>query len=104
MEGCVSNNRLSTIKDEYSADTGDRFTIVGPEYIAMMAGEAAHPRKDLKRAFKTIYLRFGIFFIGGALACGIVIVSTYPTSHASLDQDFLKTKLCNWAPRTKGKF
>jgi len=39
----------------------------------MMAGEAAHPRKNLKRAFKTIYLRFGIFFMGGALACGIVI-------------------------------
>ncbi|KAM3070855.1 hypothetical protein ACMFMG_009773 [Clarireedia jacksonii] len=49
------------------------FTIVGPEYIAMMAGEASHPRKNLKRAFKTIYWRFGIFFIGGALACGIVI-------------------------------
>ncbi|KAM0129262.1 hypothetical protein ACHAO1_008589 [Botrytis cinerea] len=49
------------------------FTIVGPEYIAMMSGEAAHPRKNLKRAFKTIYWRFGVFFIGGALACGIVI-------------------------------
>lgn len=49
------------------------FTIVGPEYIAMMSGEAVHPRKNLKKAFKTIYLRFGIFFIGGALACGIVI-------------------------------
>ncbi|RDW64085.1 amino acid transporter-like protein [Coleophoma crateriformis] len=49
------------------------FTIVGPEYVAMMSGEASHPRKNLKRAFKTIYWRFGIFFIGGALACGIVI-------------------------------
>lgn len=39
----------------------------------MMSGEAAHPRKNLKRAFKTIYWRFGVFFIGGALACGIVI-------------------------------
>ncbi|KAL3423742.1 amino acid permease [Phlyctema vagabunda] len=49
------------------------FTIVGPEYVAMMAGEASHPRHNLKRAFKTIYWRFGIFFMGGALACGIVI-------------------------------
>ncbi|KAJ8059394.1 hypothetical protein OCU04_012341 [Sclerotinia nivalis] len=49
------------------------FTIVGPEYIAMMSGEASHPRKNLKRAFKTIYWRFGVFFIGGALACGIVL-------------------------------
>jgi len=56
-----------------TTDTPPSFTIVGPEYIAMMAGEAAHPRKNLKRAFKTIYLRFGLFFIGGALACGIVI-------------------------------
>ena len=38
-----------------------------------MAGEASHPRKNLKSAFKTIYFRFGFFFIGGALACGIVI-------------------------------
>ncbi|KAI9642222.1 hypothetical protein NHQ30_009024 [Ciborinia camelliae] len=49
------------------------FTIVGPEYIAMMSGEAAHPRRNLKRAFKTVYWRFAVFFIGGALACGIVI-------------------------------
>ena len=41
--------------------------------VAMMAGEASYPRKNLKRAFKTIYFRFGFFFIGGALACGIVI-------------------------------
>jgi len=39
----------------------------------MMSGEASHPRKNLKRAFKTIYFRFAFFFIGGALACGIVI-------------------------------
>lgn len=38
-----------------------------------MAGEAKHPRKHIKNAFKTIYARFGIFFIGGALCCGIVI-------------------------------
>lgn len=39
----------------------------------MMAGEASNPRKTLKTAFKTVYVRFGIFFIGGALCCGIVI-------------------------------
>jgi len=44
----------------------------------MMAGEASHPRKNLKRAFKTIYLRFGLFFIGGALACGIVSTFNVP--------------------------
>jgi len=53
----------------------------------MMAGEAAYPRKNLKRAFKTIYFRFGVFFIGGALACGIVIPYNDPTLIGILDSD-----------------
>jgi yeast amino acid transporter len=39
----------------------------------MVAGETANPRKNLKTAFKTTYVRFGVFFIGGALCCGIVL-------------------------------
>lgn len=49
------------------------FCIVGPEYISMVAGEAKRPRTYIKTAYKTIYWRFGIFFIGGALCAGIVI-------------------------------
>lgn len=60
---------------------------MGPEYIAMMSGEASHPRKNLKRAFKTIYLRFGLFFIGGALACGIVIPYNDPKLIAILSDN-----------------
>lgn len=45
----------------------------------MMAGEASHPRKNLKTAFKTVYVRFGVFFIVGALCCGIVIPYNDPT-------------------------
>ena len=48
------------------------FTVVGPEYISMVAAEAKRPRSYIKLAFKTVYARFGIFFIGGALAVGIV--------------------------------
>jgi amino acid transporter len=49
------------------------FTIVGPEYISMVAAEARHPRIYIKNAFKTIYLRFALFFIGSAFAVGIVV-------------------------------
>lgn len=49
------------------------FTIVGPEYLAIVAGEAERPRTYLKQAFKTVYWRFGFFFIGGALCVGIII-------------------------------
>lgn len=48
------------------------FTVVGPEYISMVAAEAKRPRIYIKSAFKTVYFRFGLFFIGGALAVGIV--------------------------------
>jgi amino acid transporter len=45
----------------------------------MLAAEAKSPRKTLKKAFKTLYWRFAIFFIGGALAVGIVIPYNDPT-------------------------
>lgn len=48
------------------------FTVVGPEYISMVAAEAKRPRIYIKNAFRTVYYRFGIFFIGGALTVGIV--------------------------------
>ncbi|KAL6891627.1 amino acid transporter [Trichoderma longibrachiatum] len=49
------------------------FAVVGPEYISMVAAEAQRPRVYIKTAFKTIYIRFGIFFIGSALAVGIIL-------------------------------
>jgi amino acid transporter len=55
------------------------FTVVGPEYISMVAAEAKRPRIYIKNAFKTVYVRFAIFFIGGALCVGIVLPYNDPT-------------------------
>lgn len=49
------------------------FTVCGPEYMSMVAGETKHPRKYLKTAFKTTFYRFAFFFIGSALCVGIVV-------------------------------
>ncbi|KAI5925561.1 histidine permease [Camillea tinctor] len=49
------------------------FTVVGPEYLGMVAGEAERPRVYLKNGFKTIYWRFALFFIGSAICIGIVL-------------------------------
>ena len=49
------------------------WTIVGPEYLTMIAGEAQRPRVNMKNAFKTMYWRFGLFFILSSLCVGIVI-------------------------------
>lgn len=60
------------------------FCIVGPEYISMVAGEAKRPRIYIKTAFKTVYWRFGIFFIVGALCVGVAIPYNDPTLVAIL--------------------
>jgi yeast amino acid transporter len=39
----------------------------------MVAGEAKHPRKYMKSAFKTTYVRFALFFVMAALSVGIVV-------------------------------
>ncbi|BCS24068.1 uncharacterized protein APUU_40512A [Aspergillus puulaauensis] len=54
------------------------FACVGPEYISMVAAEAKHPRRYIKTAFKTVYWRFGFFFIGSALCTGIVVAYDDP--------------------------
>jgi amino acid transporter len=45
----------------------------------MVAAEAKRPRIYIKNAFKTVYWRFGIFFVAGALCVGIVIPYNDPT-------------------------
>ncbi|KAJ5569394.1 hypothetical protein N7450_011880 [Penicillium hetheringtonii] len=49
------------------------FTMVGPEFISMTAGEAENPRKLMHRAFTSFVWRLLVFFLGGALCVGIVI-------------------------------
>ncbi|EAT87071.1 hypothetical protein HBI56_140250 [Parastagonospora nodorum] len=54
------------------------FCVVGPEYISMVSGEAKRPRVYIKSAFKTVYFRFGAFFILGALCVGVVCAYNDP--------------------------
>lgn len=49
------------------------FTVVGPEYMSMVAGEARNPRKTMKTAYKTVLYRLAFFYIGGALSVSILM-------------------------------
>ncbi|KAK7550730.1 amino acid transporter-like protein [Phyllosticta citricarpa] len=69
----VTNGNLGRFHGFLGAFFQGSFTIVGPEYIAMVSGEAIYPRKTIKEAFKTVYWRFGCFYILGALCVGIVL-------------------------------
>jgi amino acid transporter len=69
----ISKGSLGRFEGFLGAVWSASFTIVGPEYMSMVAGETKLPRRYLKTAFKTTYLRFAFFFIGSALCVGIVI-------------------------------
>jgi yeast amino acid transporter len=75
----LSSGSLGRFEGFLAAMWSASFTVVGPEYIAMVAAEAKRPRIYIKNAFKTVYVRFAIFFIGGSLAVGIVCASNDPT-------------------------
>ena len=47
------------------------FTIAGPDYVSMAAGEAENPRKTMPRAFKSVFYRLTAFFVLGSLCVGI---------------------------------
>ncbi|KAF8197563.1 general amino acid permease AGP2 [Pholiota molesta] len=49
------------------------FTIAGPDYISMTAGEAQAPRKVMPQAFNGTFFRLAAFFILGSLCVGIVV-------------------------------
>lgn len=60
------------------------FIVVGPEYVAMAAAEAKRPRIYVKQAFKTAYIRFAIFFMGGAFCVATVLPYNDPSLEAVL--------------------
>ncbi|KAJ7626942.1 general amino acid permease AGP2 [Roridomyces roridus] len=55
------------------------FTVIGPEYVAMTAGEAAHPRRTLPRSFQSFMIRCLLFFILGAISVGVLVPYNDPS-------------------------
>ncbi|KAK3307578.1 amino acid permease/ SLC12A domain-containing protein [Chaetomium strumarium] len=49
------------------------FTIAGPDYVSMAAGEAENPRRVMPRAFNAVFYRLTAFFVLGSLAVGILV-------------------------------
>ncbi|KAI9376504.1 amino acid permease/ SLC12A domain-containing protein [Aspergillus egyptiacus] len=49
------------------------FTIAGPDYISMAAGESINPRGNLPKAYNGMFYRLATFFVLGALCVGILV-------------------------------
>ncbi|KAK2748724.1 hypothetical protein FQN57_000305 [Myotisia sp. PD_48] len=62
------------------------FTIAGPDYVSMAAGEAENPRQSMPSAYNAVFYRLTSFFVLGSLAVGIVVPYDDPT----MNDAFLK--------------
>ena len=60
------------------------FAIGGPEYISISAGEAINPRRNIPRAINKVFARLVFFYLGGALAVGIIIAYNDPALLAAV--------------------
>jgi amino acid transporter len=49
------------------------FTIAGPDYVSMAAGEAENPRSVMPKAFNAVFYRLTAFFVLGSLCVGILV-------------------------------
>ncbi|TFK42322.1 general amino acid permease AGP2 [Crucibulum laeve] len=54
------------------------FTIAGPDYVSMAAGEAEAPRRVMPKAFNSVFYRLTTFFVIGSLCVGIVVPYSDP--------------------------
>lgn len=54
------------------------YTIVGPEYISMTAGEATDPRRTMPNAFTSVIYRLTFFFVLGTFSVGTIIAYNDP--------------------------
>lgn len=61
------------------------FTIAGPDYVSMAAGEAENPRKVMPRAYQSVSYRLTAFFVLGSLAVGINVPYNDPELKAAFD-------------------
>ena len=54
------------------------FSFIGTEIVAIAAGEAKNPRRNIPRAIKKVYIRILLFYILGTFIIGLLVPSTNP--------------------------
>ncbi|KAH9849824.1 amino acid permease [Lenzites betulinus] len=55
------------------------FSFIGTEIVAIAAGEAKNPRRNLPKAIKRVYVRILLFYIGGVTIIGLLVPSSDPS-------------------------
>ncbi|CAE6378040.1 unnamed protein product [Rhizoctonia solani] len=62
----------------WSVMTQAAFSFIGTEIVAIAAGEAKNPRRNLPKAIRRVYIRILLFYIGGTLIIGLLVPSDHP--------------------------
>lgn len=62
------------------------FTVAGPDYVSMAAGEAENPRKVMPKAFNAVFYRLTCFFVLGSLCVGINVPYNDPEMTAAFKE------------------
>ncbi|KAJ7638524.1 amino acid permease [Roridomyces roridus] len=62
----------------WSVLTQAAFSYIGTEIVAIAAGEAKNPRRNLPKAIKRVYIRILLFYIGGVTVIGLLVPSNDP--------------------------
>ncbi|KAJ5176403.1 General amino acid permease AGP2 [Penicillium canariense] len=63
------------------------FTIAGPDYVSMAAGETINPRVVLPKAYNGVFYRLTAFFVLGVLCVGILVPYNDKTMAEAFDND-----------------
>ncbi|KAI0078940.1 amino acid permease [Panus rudis PR-1116 ss-1] len=62
----------------WSVMTQAAFSFIGTEIVAIAAGEAKNPRRNLPKAIRRVYVRILLFYIGGVVIIGLLVPYTDP--------------------------
>jgi amino acid transporter len=54
------------------------FSFIGTEIVAIAAGEAKNPRRNIPKAIRRLYIRILLFYIGGVTIIGLLVPSNDP--------------------------
>lgn len=55
------------------------FSYIGTEIVAIAAGEAKNPRRNIPRAIKRVFVRILVFYLGGTFVIGIIVPYNEPS-------------------------
>jgi len=60
----------------WASFTNAAFSFLGTEIVALAAGEAANPRRNVPKAIRRVFWRILLFYVGGVLVIGLTVPYT----------------------------